>query len=451
MYHPTILLVQPDTERFQQLKILSKSEKYRLIEISRKRDIAVYLGREKPDLVIVFSYDLTNGNGLPAAEAIRRQNPKIPIIFVTQFSSEALAIAALKAGINDYLKLPFSGESLLDSIARHLPRPAVTTEKGPQAKNLTACPYYHRPLIGSSKSMKDFMSYLYRVAPTDSTVLITGETGTGKELVSELIHCTSPRAGQPFVTVNCAALPENLVESELFGYDRGAFTGAMASKKGKLGLADGGTVLLDEIGDMTLHAQAKILRSIEQKEVYPLGGKKAVPLDIRVLAATHRDPEHLFAAGKFREDLYYRLNVARMHLPPLRERKEDIPVLAAFAINRLNQRYDRNIQGLTDNALADLMRYDWPGNIRELMNLLEATYVNPNGKKIRSFHLPPAFRKKLKQGPESSANERNYIVSALISTNWHKTNAARRLKWSRMTLYRKIVKYNIVQHRNPPR
>ena len=312
-------------------------------------------------------------------------------------------------------------------------------------------PYYQRPLIGDSKSMKDLMAYLDKVAPTDSTVLVTGETGTGKGLVAELIHGSSPRAPQPFMCVNCAALPENLVESELFGFDQGAFTGAVAGKKGKFELADGGTVLLDEIGDMNLHAQAKILRSIEQKEVYPLGGKKAVPLDVRVIASTHRDLEQLFSVGKFRQDLYYRLNVVRMHLPPLRERKEDIPTLAAFAINKLNQRYHHNIQGLTDQALANLMRYDWPGNIRELLNLLEATYVNPNGKKIRSAHLPPAFRKKLKEGHSSAGSERNYIVSSLISTNWHRADTARKLNWSRMTLYRKIIKYNIVRHRNPPR
>ncbi len=265
------------------------------------------------------------------------------------------------------------------------------------------------------------MTYLHKIAPTDSTVLVTGETGTGKELVAELIHCNSPRATQPFVCVNCAALPGNLVESELFGFDRGAFTGAVTDKKGKFELADGGTVLLDEIGDMNLNAQAKILRSIEQKEVYPLGGKKAVPLDVRVIAATHQDLEQLFSAGKFREDLYYRLNVVPIHLPSLRERKEDIPILAAFAINKLNQRYNHNIQGLTDEALANLMRYDWPGNIRELLNLLEATYVNPHGKKIRLADLPPVFRKKLKEGRPSAGSERNYIVSSLISTNWRKS------------------------------
>ena len=451
MLHPALLVIKSDEKQFQKLKKLLGSKRYRLIEASQGSDITVHFEREKPDLVIVCTSDVSNGDGLQATVEIRRQDRNVPIILVTQFSSEARAIAALRAGINDYFKIPYSAKSLLVSIARHLPRQAVTKGNGARTETATSCPYYHRPLIGDSKSMKDLMSYLHKIAPTDSTVLVTGETGTGKELVAELIHCKSPRTTQPFVCVNCAALPENLVESELFGFDRGAFTGAVAGKKGKFELANGGTVLLDEIGDMNLHAQAKILRSIEQKEVYPLGGKKAIPLDIRVIAATHQDPEQLFSAGKFREDLYYRLNVVRMHLPPLRERKEDIPILAAFAINKLNQRYHRNLQGLTDEALADLMRYDWPGNVRELMNLLEATYVNPIGKKIRLAHLPPTFRKKLKEGRSSTGSERNYIVSSLISTNWHRSDAARKLNWSRMTLYRKILKYNIVQHRNPPR
>lgn len=451
MSHPTLLIIKSDEKQFQQLKKLLELKPYRLAAASRGSDIATHFARTKPDLVVVCSSDASNGDGLQATAKIRRQDRSVPIILVTQFSSEARAIAALRAGINDYFKLPFSGKSLLQSIAGHLAGSASTTGNGARIDDFTSCPYYRQPLIGESDAMKDLMTYLHKIAPTDSTVLVTGETGTGKELVAELIHCNSPRATQPFVCVNCAALPENLVESELFGFDRGAFTGAVAGKKGKFELADGGTVLLDEIGDMSLHAQAKILRSIEQKEVYPLGGKKTVPLDVRVIAATHRDPEQLFSTGKFREDLYYRLNVVRMHLPPLRERKEDIPILADFAITKLNQQYHRNIQGLTDEALANLMRYDWPGNIRELLNVLEATYVNPDGKKIRWAHLPPTFRKKLNEGPPSEGNERNYIVSSLISTNWHRANTARKLNWSRMTLYRKILKYNIVQHRNPAR
>jgi len=394
MSHPTLLVIKSDEKQFQQLKKLLGARRYCLVEACQSSNIVTHFERERPDLAIVCSSDPNNGDGLQAAAEIRRRDRNVPIILVTQYSSEARAIAALRAGINDYFKAPYSDISLLQSIARHLPGSPVTKGNGARPEASTSCLHSHKPLIGDSKTMQDLVTYLHKIAPTDSTVLVTGETGTGKELVAELIHCNSSRAKQPFVCVNCAALPENLVESELFGFDRGAFTGAVASKKGKFEQANGGTLLLDEIGDMSLHAQAKILRSIEQKEIYPLGGKKSAPLDIRVIAATHRDPEQLYSAGKFREDLYYRLNVVRMHLPPLRERKEDIPILALFAIDKLNQRYHRNIQDLTDEALANLMRYDWPGNIRELMNLMEATYVNPRGKKIRSAHLPPGIQKK---------------------------------------------------------
>ncbi len=299
--------------------------------------------------------------------------------------------------------------------------------------------------------MREIAAYIARIASTDSTVLITGETGTGKELVAERIHCNSLRSLRPFISINCAALPESLVESELFGFDRGAFTGAVAAKKGKFEQAQGGTVFLDEIGDMSLYAQAKILRSIENKEVYPIGGNRAIPLDIRIIAATNQEPEELMAEGNFRQDLYYRLNIARIHLPPLRDRKEDIPRLVAYMINKLNQRFNRNIKGLTKEALACLLRFDWPGNIRELMNLLEASYINLPSDPIYHMDLPEPIHQRLQLTATDNDTERSRILSALLDTNWNKSTAARKLEWSRMTLYRKIAKYKIVEKRKPAR
>jgi transcriptional regulator with PAS, ATPase and Fis domain len=259
------------------------------------------------------------------------------------------------------------------------------------------------------------------------------------------------RSNRPFVSINCAALPETLVESELFGYDRGAFTGASDTKPGKFELADGGSVFLDEIGDMSAFAQAKILRIIENKMIIRLGGKKDIPLKVRIIAATNKNPEQLISIGKFREDLYYRLNVVRVHLPALRERKEDIPDLAAYVIANLNHRYRHEVRGLTDAALACLMRYDWPGNVRELINFFEAVYVNPPRRIIDVSDLPRQFRSSFEKGDATADDERHTIVSALIATNWKKAEAASKLNWSRMTLYRKIMKYNIVERRNPPR
>lgn len=281
--------------------------------------------------------------------------------------------------------------------------------------------------------------------------MITGETGTGKELVAESIHAQSPRKREPLVRVNCAALPDSLVESELFGYDRGAFTGAEAVKKGKFESAGDGSVFLDEIGDMNPYAQAKILRSIERKEICRLGGNSNIPLNFRVIAATNRDPEGLIISEQFRSDLYYRLDVARVHIPPLRDRKEDIPLLAEYGIAKLNRRYNRHIEGISANARSMLQRYNWPGNVRELMNVLEATYIDPPGKKIRCRNLPRKFIMRFESSGRLPNDERRFIVSTLLESNWNKSFAAQKLKWSRMTLYRKMAKYNIVENRRPER
>src|SRR5262245_34374441 len=223
-------------------------------------------------------------------------------------------------------------------------------------------------MVGNSVPIWKVKTYLRKVALTDSHVLITGENGTGKELAAQYIHGHSSRAAKPLVTINCAALPDGLLESELFGYERGAFTGAHSSFPGKLKLADGGTVLFDEIGDMSSYAQAKILRIIETKEVYPLGGRRSVPLDIRIIAATNRNLDQRMAINEFRQDLYFRLNVARVHLPPLRERKEDIPLLIDHYVEKFAAQFGRGIEGFSDEAMERLLSHDWPGNIRELIN-----------------------------------------------------------------------------------
>ena len=282
-----------------------------------------------------------------------------------------------------------------------------------------------------------------KVATTNSTVLITGETGTGKELAAELIHQNSSRHKEPFVCINCAALPESLVESEMFGYERGAFTGAVALKQGKFELAEGGTVFLDEIGDMSPYAQMKILRTTEKKEICRLGGKGAIPIDVRIVGATNRDLEQLIEKGNFRKDLYYRLNVARVHLPPLRLRKEDIPSLLKHYIRKFNQRFGREVEGLAEEALDSLLRYDWPGNVRELKNILEATFINLPSRKIALMDLPKTFQGRLKETEGLPEKERDRLLSVLFATKWNKSKAARKLQWSRMTLYRKMAKYQI--------
>ncbi len=302
-------------------------------------------------------------------------------------------------------------------------------------------------LIGESPSMREIKTYIDKVSTTESNVLITGETGTGKELVADLIHRKSLRDQGPFVSINCAAIPDNLLESELFGYERGAFTGAHALKEGQLKLADGGTVFFDEIGDMSPYAQAKILRAIEGKAIYRLGGKRRIPLNIRVIAATNQDLEQLVSQEKFRKDLYFRLNVARIHLPPLRERKDDIALLCQYCLGELNHRFGRQVEGLTDDVLDCMIRYDWPGNVRELKNLLEATFVNAPCGQITLTDLPDQFRQRFREAASLPQDERERLLSALFSTNWNFSKAAQQLHWSRMTLYRKLGKYQIAKGR----
>jgi transcriptional regulator with PAS, ATPase and Fis domain len=277
----------------------------------------------------------------------------------------------------------------------------------------------------------------------DSHVLITGETGTGKELTAEYIHQCSTRKAKTFIAINCAAIPDGLLESELFGYEKGAFTGAQMAYAGKLKLADGGTVFLDEIGDMSLYAQAKILRVIESKEVYPLGAKRSVPLDIRIITATNCDLEQLVLKKEFRQDLYFRLNVARVQLPPLRERKEDITCLVDYYIQIFSERFGSKHPGFTNEAWEALLQYDWPGNIRELKNFLEASYIDLPSDRITLKDLPDFICSPCQRGEGSSQTERELLLSALRSVHWNKSKAAEQLQWSRMTLYRKMAKYCI--------
>lgn len=441
MKKPTILITEGDKALRQNLKGGLLCHGYEVIETSEKTHTLQSLEKGIPDLAIVGSSRDGTWHGLKIAEQIHQRDRKIPIILITRQSSEARVLAALKAGVNDYFKIPFSFEELEASIKRNLTQfsEQPLANNGTSGSNLN----HTQPMIGQSLVMRQIKAYLSKVAETDSTVLITGETGTGKELAAESIHQNSPRHKKPFVCINCAALPESLVESELFGYDKGAFTGAVTSKQGEFEQANGGTVFLDEIGDMNSCAQVKILRTIERKEVYHLGGKQCIPLNVRVIAATNQDPEGLVQEGRFRKDLYYRLNIARIHLPPLRDRKEDIPHLIEHCIQAFNQRFERKVEGFSEETLECLIRYDWPGNVRELKNLLEAIFINLSSRKIAFVDLPEPFQKRLKETEELPKSEQEQMLSALFATNWNKSKAAQKLHWSRMTFYRKMVKYQI--------
>jgi DNA-binding NtrC family response regulator len=303
-------------------------------------------------------------------------------------------------------------------------------------------------MIGSSKSFMDLKLSLARIAASNSTVLLTGETGTGKELAAEFVHANSARRGRPFVCINCAAIPDTLLENELFGHARGAFTGADATCDGLLAAANGGTVFLDEVGDMSLSSQAKVLRVIEKKEVYRIGTTRPTLLDVRFVAATNQQLDAKAAQGQFRKDLFFRLGGVHVHLPALRERKEDLPLLLRHYCQEFGTSPKSPPVEFSERALGLLLRYEWPGNIRELKNLIESLSISEIGGPVEPEHLPLRFRgaEEPPAGPRAN-QEREMLICALSSSNGNKAAAARILNWSRMTLYRKLSKHRL--HASP--
>ncbi len=368
--------------------------------------------------------------GLGLIERFRSLNPRAPVIACAVRSSEDVAIAAFRLGVKDYFRWPVHQREFFRSIDRNLARSGMgegTEEKG----NFT----------GSSRQVRAVTESIRRAASTESNVLITGETGTGKELVAQSLHRHSARANKPLVSVNCAAIPDTLLESELFGYERGAFTGAAAAREGKFQLASGGTIFFDEVGDMNSHGQAKLLRVLETREVYPLGGRHAIAVDMRIIAATNQNLESMVLRGAFRQDLLFRLNVVRIDLPPLRERAADIPALLDYFVAHFNARWGTRIEGFDQECQSLLSKYDWPGNVRELKNVVEAVYVNSRGGLITKQDLPPAIRALTTSGAEGE--ERLKLTKALFAMNWNVSKVARTLQWSRMTVYRKLAHYRL--------
>ena len=414
----------------------------RIVECPLGTDGVTAVQETHPDLVIVGLSAVDSPDGLDAARHMRRSGVQIPILAVTARSSEAQAIAALRIGVNDYFQLPSAADEFIAAVEERLPNMKRTTGS---EKDGVAAPDVARRFVGRSESVRKLRQFLPQVAASDCNVLITGETGTGKELIAEAIHEGSSRSGRKMLAINCAAIPDSLLESEFFGYERGAFTGAYGKQQGKLEEANGGTVFLDEIGEMSLYGQAKLLRVLESREIQRLGGRRNIPFDARILAATNMDLEQMAEQGRFRFDLYFRLNVVRLQILPLRERKEDIPQLLAHFIRELNHRLTLNVEGFTPEALAMLLSHEWRGNVRELRNLVEAIYVTRPGRYIGPMDFPDHFRRAIElqclRGQGDS--DRDRLLAALEATNWNKTQTARRLRWSRMTVYRKMSRLRL--------
>jgi DNA-binding NtrC family response regulator len=436
----SLIIEAQDASLGRALRRLVPRQGFQVVESSSLDGLIRSLQDTIPDLIIIGSGQKGAADGLKAAREIRQQNRKIPIILISSRSSEELPIEALRIGVNDYLKMPLLREDLVESITRSLS--SLPFKAGMSPEPTGGDIVGEDKMISRNPAMKGMVNFIRQVAVTDSNVLITGETGTGKELVAGLVHKFSPRSQNPYVVINCAAIPDALLESELFGYEKGAFTGAYARREGALRLADSGTVFLDEIGDMSSHAQAKVLRMMEHKEVCRVGGINTIPINVRFIAATNQDLEQLMKVEKFRPDLYFRLNVARIYLPPLRERKEDIVLLLDYFRKKLNRQLGKEVDGFTPEAVAALTDYDWPGNVRELKNRLGAAFISADSE-IGLEDFPEFFRRQLQENQGLSQDERDRLIAALLHTSWNKTKAAQKLQWSRMTLYRKMVKYGI--------
>ena len=363
--------------------------KYRIAEADAAAAAREAIRVERPD-VILLDIVMPEEDGLAFLKRMAGNGHAQPVLVVSALDTAKSAVEALRLGAADYIVKGFDIEELRKRVGNLVKMTELGEENEKLRRELVAQGEFGR-MIGRSTAMRQIFELAERVAPTDATVLILGESGTGKDLLAQEIHARSPRADGPFVAVNCAALPENLIESELFGFEKGAFTGAAQQRKGKFELASGGTLFLDEIGDMNAVTQAKVLRALENRTIERLGGLQPIAVDVRVISATHRTLPAEIAAGKFREDLYYRLRVVTLELPPLREHKEDLPVLAAAFLDQLGQRHNRKAR-LSPEAAELLTQYNWPGNVRELRNALERSLVLSRGDEIRPSELPAEIR-----------------------------------------------------------
>jgi DNA-binding NtrC family response regulator len=439
---PRLLFLSAPATAFADLCVFLRHQSFQVFSIAidtENNAIVNALEQIRPDLVIVEEVSTISHRALDVATEIRRARPALPIIFATRQGSEPLAIAVFRAGLQDYVRLPIAPPDFLERVNSHLEK--TMAAPGCASPNPPKCD--RTRMIGMSGRLQETKEYLVRAAQSNCTILVTGETGTGKELAARLVHETSSRRDKPFVCVNCAAIPDSLLESELFGHIRGAFTDARETHDGLLRAADGGTIFLDEIGDMSQFAQAKILRVLDTKEVCRLGETRRVHLDLRFVAATNQDLLAMTAQKTFRQDLFFRLDVAHVHLPPLRERRDDITLLVREFCKEFAPMATQEMPEFSEDFLNALLDYDWPGNIRELKNLIESLFLRQLPHKVGAEHLPMHLRRCLEK-PERLGDERSRLLSVLLATKWNKTKAAQTLNWSRMTLYRKIEKYNIV-------
>jgi len=447
-----ILIVDDEKGIRVTLGAILNDEGYRPLAAGSGPEALARIGEEVPDLVILDIW-LPEGDGIDTLAEIKRQWPDLPVVMVSGHGTIETAVKATKLGAYDFLEKPLSLEKTLLVIERALEHARLERENKLLRERIERAD----EIIGTSPAITELRRQISTAAPTNGRVLIFGENGAGKELVARAVHSLSARRDRPFIEVNCAAIPDELIESELFGHEKGAFTGAVARRRGKFELADGGTIFLDEIGDMSLRTQAKVLRALEEQTVERIGGHEPIRVDVRVVAASNKALEDLIAQGRFRDDLFYRLNVIPIEVPPLRRRKEDIPLLVDHFFKTFSAEYGKRLKALSGEAMVYFMAYEWRGNVRELRNMVEHLVIMTDTDVITPEDLPPPIRPRdvvavggtdahsLREARE--AFERAFILSELRARDWNITRTAQALSMGRVNLWRKLKAYGIT----PPR
>jgi len=459
-----VLVVDDEQSLRKVLAATLQREGYEVTVCVDGEEAIAALERDGAD-VVVTDLVMPRMDGLTLLRKVIARHPDVPVIVVTAHGRIDSAVEAMKAGAFDFLAKPFDHEELKAIIAKAARQSDYNQRNVVPEEPQEGAARRYTEIVGRGKQMQELQQVIAKVADAPSTVLIQGESGTGKELVATALHETSSRRDRPFIKINCAAIPRELVEAELFGFEKGAFTGAVQSKPGRFELADGGTLFLDEIGEIPMEMQVKLLRAIQESEFERVGGVKTTRVQVRLVAATSRDLIRETAAGRFREDLYYRLNVVPIHLPPLRERREDIPLLVEHFRQKYNARLRKSVEKIEDEALACLAAYAWPGNIRELENVLERTILFAEGPRIGVTDLPASLRKQPEGAPAAEAQpsaasgppgplkeivkgqvqaiERDLIVRGLEVTGGNVTRTAKLLKISRKSLQMKMKEFGL--------
>ncbi|MDY0267708.1 sigma-54-dependent transcriptional regulator [Trichloromonas sp.] len=449
----TILIIDDEESILESLTGILQDEGFRTLGAESGEEGLSLLKEEDPDLILLDIW-MPGIDGIETLRKIRENSSDQLVIMMSGHGTIETAVKATKLGAYDFIEKPLSLEKLLLAVQNALTTGQLVEEN----RTLKARIAKEHEMIGNGPAIRLLKEQISIAAPTSGWVLITGENGTGKELVARAIHAHSHRAGKPFIEVNCAAIPEELIESELFGHEKGSFTGATAMRKGKFDLAHEGTLFLDEIGDMSLKTQAKVLRILQEKKFERVGGSRTIEVDVRVIAATNKDLEAEIVKGNFREDLYYRLNVLPFEVPPLRERKEDIPQLVDHFLKYFCSKESREIKSLTPEAMTALVNYSWPGNVRELKNIVERLVIMIPDAQINEKHLPTALFLKKTEGSKAETSsaldavtfreareefEKEYLLQKLEENDWNISRTAEVIDIERSNLHRKIKSFGI--------